>query len=83
LPDGVTAGLADGLAKKLSLVAATHGDGMAKDIMAMYGDITKNMSTEDVEKFTSYMNDVDWSNADEVKQFQDSVKEMGLNIPAD
>jgi hypothetical protein len=46
LPDQLTAGLADGLAEKLSLVAANQGPQMAKDVLAAYNGITEGMDTE-------------------------------------
>lgn len=64
LPDQLTAGLASGLADKLSVVAANHGNAMAQEVLGMYNGIVDGLSTEQVEQFTSYMNEVDWSNAD-------------------
>ena len=83
LPDELTAGMAQGLANKLSAVAATQGTEMAREVLGAYGEITKNMDPEEVELFTTYMNDIDWSDADQIREFQEQMAAAGMNIPVD
>jgi hypothetical protein len=70
LPDELTAGMAQNLANKTSMIIANFGQQAGQEFIDVYGGIVEGLNPEQVETFTNYLTDIDWSNPEEIEEFR-------------
>jgi hypothetical protein len=79
----LTAEAALGFAKNLDLAMRVGGKDAANALNSQLQDMTKNMSNEDLEKFYGQINAMDWTNMEDWDNLPDTLKQLGINVPAD
>lgn len=80
LPQGIATNIAQQFADKLNVLNAK---GMADTFLGAYTDITSKLSPEQLDIFSSYLVDMDWTSVEQIEEFQKQLKDMGINIPED
>lgn len=76
LSSGTLKSLSDNL---LSIFDVTGEEGF-NEIKKSFLDLTKDMGSDDTEKFANALNSIDWSSADSIDTFSEVVKESGIDI---
>lgn len=75
LSSGTLKSLSDNL---LSIFDVTGEEGF-NEIKGAFLTLTKDMTTEDTEKFANALNSIDWSNADSIDTFSDAVEKLDID----
>lgn len=75
LSSGTLKSLSDNL---LSIFNVTGEEGF-NEIKGAFLTLTKDMTTEDTEKFANALNSIDWSNADSIDTFSDAVEKLDID----
>lgn len=83
LSDSLTADLAQGFVDKIGLAFASAGEAKANDFLTSFDSITKYLNTDQIQTFTQYLTDIDWSNSEEILEFSEQLEALKWNIPKD
>lgn len=83
LPDALAAAAAQGLANKTSMIVANFGQQAGQEFVNTYDKIVAGLSSDQVEAFTNYMTDIDWSDTKQIEEFQQQMEKLGYSIPKD
>lgn len=67
---------------KFTMVLGASGERAAADLTEEWNKLTSKLSQEQKNELTEQLSAVDWSDSQAIDAFADSLKNMGLNIPA-
>lgn len=70
-----------GLAENLYNVVITQGKDAATKLYNSINTITKDMGSEEAEKFVGALNKIDWESAASIESFKQLLIEFGISIP--
>lgn len=73
--------MAKAYANNMEKVLLAGGDEAASKFDTAFQEITKNMNTEDYEKFVGQINAMDWSNFDSWEKLPDTLATLGISLP--
>lgn len=70
-----------GLAQNLYNIVITQGKDAATKLYNSINTITKDMGSEEAEKFIGALNKIDWESASSIESFKQLLIEFGISIP--
>ena len=64
---------------KLNEVFTSSGSVITNNVIALFNSITKDMDSEEVNRFTEALSQIDWTDTNDIDSLADTLKEMGFS----
>ena len=64
---------------KLNEVFTSSGSVITNNVIALFNSITKDMDSEEVNRFTEALSQIDWTNTNDIDSLAGTLKEMGFS----